>query len=96
MCPVHGHLQPALQTRIRAGTIGPMALQNKAALAEELAAIELSPEDAEVLTPKEQEKERLGLLEERRKRSWMDQTALQLAGRIPVSVFALGVLATQG
>ncbi|MBL0426381.1 hypothetical protein [Ramlibacter alkalitolerans] len=69
-----------------------MPVHNKAALAEELAAIQVSPEDAEVLSPKEQEKERLALLEEQKKRSWMEQTAHQLAGRIPISVFALGQL----
>lgn len=51
-------------------------------------------EDAADLTPKELEQERLAKLEELKKRSWMTHSAEQLAGRIPVSVFAMGSLAT--
>ena len=87
-----GHLHARVQAFTLPGTMRPMAMHNKVALAEELAAIEVSPEDAEVLTPKEQEKERQALLEERKKRSWMGQSAQELAERIPVSVFALGEL----
>jgi hypothetical protein len=51
-------------------------------------------EDASELTPKELEIERKAKAEELRKRSWMSHTAEELAGRIPVSVFAMGSLAT--
>jgi hypothetical protein len=53
-------------------------------------------EDAADLTPKELEQERLAKLEELKKLSWMTHTAEQLAGRIPVSVFAMGDLSTAG
>jgi hypothetical protein len=51
-------------------------------------------EDAADLTPKELEQERLAKLEELKKLSWMSHSAEQLAGRIPVSVFAMGDLVT--
>lgn len=51
-------------------------------------------EDAADLTPKELEQERLAKMEELKKLSWMAHSAEQLAGRIPVSVFAMGDLAT--
>jgi hypothetical protein len=53
-------------------------------------------EDAADLTPKELEQERLAKVEELKKLSWMSHTAEQLAGRIPVSVFAMGDLVTVG
>jgi hypothetical protein len=53
-------------------------------------------EDAADLTPKELEQERLAKMEEIKKLSWMSHTAEQLAGRIPVSVFAMGDLVTAG
>jgi hypothetical protein len=49
-------------------------------------------EDAADLTPKELEQERLAKMEELKKLSWMSHSAEQLAGRIPVSVFAMGGL----
>ncbi|MDB5897766.1 MAG: hypothetical protein JWP22_1474 [Ramlibacter sp.] len=51
-------------------------------------------EDAADLTPKELEQERLAKVEELKKLSWMSHSAEQLAGRIPVSVFAMGDLVT--
>ena len=51
-------------------------------------------EDASELTPKELEIERKAKAEELRKRSWMTHSAEELAGRIPVSVFAMGALTT--
>jgi hypothetical protein len=51
-------------------------------------------EDAADLTPKELEQERQAKVEELKKLSWMSHTAEQLAGRIPVSVFAMGDLVT--
>ena len=58
----------------------------------ELDEIVLLIEDAADLTAKELEQERNAKVEELRKRSWMSHTAQQLAGRIPVSVFAMGDL----
>jgi Tfp pilus assembly protein PilN len=49
-------------------------------------------EDAADLTAKELEQERKAYAEEVRKRSWMTHSAEELAGRIPVSVFAMGSL----
>jgi hypothetical protein len=49
-------------------------------------------EDAADLTAKELEQERKAQVEELKKRSWMSHSAEQLAGRIPVSVFAMGHL----
>lgn len=49
-------------------------------------------EDASELTPKELELERKAQAEEIKKRSWMTHSAEELAGRIPVSVFAMGAL----
>lgn len=51
-------------------------------------------EDAADLTAKELEQERKAQLEELKKRSWMSHSAEELAGRIPVSVFAMGSLRT--
>jgi len=53
-------------------------------------------EDAADLTPKELEQERQAKVEELKKLGWMSHTAEQLAGRIPVSVFAMGDLVAAG
>lgn len=53
-------------------------------------------EDAADLTAKELEQERKAQLEEMNKRSWMSHSAEQLAGRIPVSIFAMGDLVSAG
>jgi hypothetical protein len=53
-------------------------------------------EDAADLTPKELEQERKAKMEELKKLSWMSHSAEELAGRIPVSVFAMGDMATTG
>lgn len=53
-------------------------------------------EDEEELTPKELAQERKAALEEHERRNWLAQSAEQLAGRIPTSVFALGDLVTAG
>jgi hypothetical protein len=70
-----------------------MAKKNAAtATAPDLDEIVLLIEDAADLTAKELEQERNAKVEEIRKRSWMSHSAQQLAGRIPVSVFAMGDL----
>jgi hypothetical protein len=70
-----------------------MAKKNAAtATAPDLDEIVLLIEDAADLTAKELEQERNAKVEELRKRSWMSHSAQQLAGRIPVSVFAMGDL----
>lgn len=51
-------------------------------------------EDEKELTPKELEQERKAALEEQKRLCWLSQTAEELAGRIPVSVFAMGQLAS--
>lgn len=51
-------------------------------------------EDAHELTAKELELERKAKLDELEKRNWMSLSAQQLTDRIPVSVFAMGDLAT--
>ena len=51
-------------------------------------------EDAADLTAKELEQERKAKAEELKKLSWLSDSAAQLAGRIPVSVFAMGDLAS--
>ena len=50
-------------------------------------------EDQEELTAKELAQERKALQEEQQRLTWLSQSAQQLAGRIPVSVFAMGSLA---
>lgn len=47
-------------------------------------------EDEAELTAKELAQERKAALEEHKRLSWLSQTAEELAGRIPVSVFAMG------
>jgi hypothetical protein len=51
-------------------------------------------EDQEELTAKELAQERKALQEEQQRLTWLSQSAEQLAGRIPVSVFAMGALAS--
>lgn len=51
-------------------------------------------EDEKELTPKELAQERKAALEEQKRLSWLSQTAEELTGRIPVSVFAMGQLAS--
>lgn len=51
-------------------------------------------EDAEELTTKELAQERQAAVEEHKRRSWLSHTPEQLAGRIPVSVFAMGDLSS--
>jgi hypothetical protein len=53
-------------------------------------------EDAADLTPKELEQECKAKVEEIKQRTWMSHSAQELAGRIPVSIFAMGDLATAG
>jgi len=60
--------------------------------AADLDAIVTLIEDAADLTPKELEQECQAKAEELKKLSWMSHSAEQLAGRIPVSVFAMGDL----
>jgi uncharacterized protein with von Willebrand factor type A (vWA) domain len=49
-------------------------------------------EDQAELTAKELAQERKALQEEQQRLTWLSQSAEQLAGRIPVSVFAMGDL----
>ena len=46
--------------------------------------------DEEELTPKELAQERKAAIEEHKRKAWLGHTPAELAGRIPVSVFALG------
>lgn len=48
--------------------------------------------DEEELTPKELAQERKAAQEERQRLHWLAHTPAELAGRIPVSVFAMGDL----
>jgi hypothetical protein len=48
--------------------------------------------DEEELTPKELAQERKAAQEERQRLNWLAHTPAELAGRIPVSVFAMGDL----
>lgn len=54
--------------------------------------IKILIEDEAELTPKELAQERLAALEAQKRRAWLTQSAQELAGRIPVSVFAMGDL----
>lgn len=49
-------------------------------------------EDQDELTARELAQERKAVLEEKQRQTWLSHTAEQLAGRIPVSVFAMGAL----
>ena len=51
-------------------------------------------EDEAELTAKELVQERKAALDERQRLTWLQHSAEQLAGRIPVSVFAMGDLAS--
>ena len=51
-------------------------------------------EDEAELTPKELAQERKAALDERKRLSWLSHTPEQLANRIPVSVFAMGGIAS--
>jgi hypothetical protein len=66
--------------------------QNNAVAATEVDDIITLIEDAADLTPKELEQERKAKVEELKKLSWMTHSAEELAGRIPVSVFAMGTI----
>ena len=68
--------------------------KNQAAVPADLDEIITLIEDAADLTPKELQQERQAKMEELKKLSWMSHSAEQLAGRIPVSVFAMGDLVT--
>ena len=66
-------------------------MQNKeaaATAAEEAVLVVI--EDAGELTAKELAQERKAAIEENKRKAWLDHTPAQWAGRIPVSVFALG------
>jgi hypothetical protein len=83
-------------------TPGPALRENRgmskknALPATDLDEIILLIEDAADLTAKELEQECKARAEEMKKRDWMSHSAEQLAGRIPVSVFAMGDLVTAG
>lgn len=47
-------------------------------------------EDEAELTAKELAQERKAAIEEHKRKAWLGHTPAELAGRIPVSVFALG------
>lgn len=70
-----------------------MARNESAAMAAEND-INIIIEDEAELTPKELAQERKAALEEQKRLTWLSQSAEQLANRIPVSVFAMGNLAT--
>lgn len=55
--------------------------------------IQILIEDEQELTAKELAQERKAALDEHKRLTWLRQTPEQLAGRIPVSVFAMGDLA---
>lgn len=57
-------------------------------------AIQIQIEDEHELTPKELAQERKAALEAHERLNWLRHTPEQLAGRIPVSVFAMGDLAS--
>jgi hypothetical protein len=56
--------------------------------------IQVLIEDEAELTAKELAQERKAALDEHKRLAWMNHTPEQLAGRIPVSVFAMGDLVT--
>ena len=72
-------------------------MQNKegaAMLADE--EIHVVIEDEAELTAKELAQERKAALEEHKRKAWLTHTPAQLAGRIPVSVFALSEHVSNG
>ena len=68
-----------------------MANRDRAAAAAEND-IHIIIEDEAELTVKELAQERKAALDELQRLTWLSQTPEQLAGRIPVSVFAMGDL----
>jgi hypothetical protein len=68
-----------------------MANRDRAAAAAEND-IQIIIEDEAELTVKELAQERKAALDELQRLTWLSHTAEQLAGRIPVSVFAMGDL----
>lgn len=56
--------------------------------------VQILIEDEHELTPKELAQERQAALEAHKRRAWLTHSAEELAGRIPVSVFAMGSLVT--
>jgi hypothetical protein len=54
------------------------------------AEIHIVLEDEAELTAKELAQERKAALEEHKRKAWLGHTPVQLAGRIPISVFDLG------
>jgi hypothetical protein len=54
------------------------------------AEIHIVLEDEAELTAKELAQERKAAIEEHKRKAWLGHTPAELAGRIPVSVFALG------
>lgn len=58
--------------------------------------IRITVEDEAELTQKELAQERKAALEAQQRLTWLKHTPEQLAGRIPVSVFAMGDLAQVG
>lgn len=70
-----------------------MASKNEAAAAADNE-IHVLIEDEQELTPKELAQERKAALEEHKRLAWLAHTPAQLAGRIPVSVFAMGEILT--
>lgn len=65
-------------------------MQNKEATALVEEEIHVVLEDEAELTAKELAQERKAALEEHKRKAWLGHTPAELAGRIPVSVFALG------
>jgi hypothetical protein len=66
-------------------------MQNKDEAATLLEAeIQVVLEDEAELTAKELAQERKAALEEHKRKAWLGHTPAELAGRIPISVFALG------
>ncbi|HEY8360029.1 MAG TPA: hypothetical protein VIL30_21445 [Ramlibacter sp.] len=70
-----------------------MALKDRADAAADNE-IEILIEDQEELTPKELVQERKAKLDELQRLTWLSHTPEQLVERIPVSVFAMGDLAS--
>lgn len=71
-----------------------MALKDRAEAAADNDEIEILIEDREELTPKELVQERKAKLDELQRLTWLQHTPEQLVERIPVSVFAMGDLAS--
>lgn len=65
-------------------------MQNKEAAIVAEEEIHIVLEDEAELTAKELAQERKAALEEHKRKAWLGSSPAELAGRIPVSVFALG------